>query len=190
VYKFRAEARNQEGYSFLSTEVAILAAQVPAQPAPPVTSFENDNIIVSWTAPDNGGSEILAYSVVLRKADMSFSAELTNCDGADASKVAAMQCTVPALVLHESPFSLAWGDPVYAKVTATNVKGDSLESAEGNGGNIVTVPFAPVNLAEVYEQRSPTEIGLAWMDGADDGGLPVLDYQVNFAVEGQTHIVY
>jgi len=81
-------------------------------------------------------------------------------------------------VLHESPFSLAWSSHVYAKVVATNVYGDSLESAEGNGAIIVAVPDKPISLLEDYSQRSASTLGLTWQDGADPGGLPVLDYRI------------
>jgi hypothetical protein len=87
-------------------------------------------------------------------------------------------------VLNEAPFSLAWGSSVYAKVLATNIYGNSEESPEGNGANLITEPFAPVNLAEVYALRTPTEIGLEWNDGSDNGGLPVLDYRVSYAEQG------
>ena len=48
-----------------------------------------------------------------------------------------------------SPFLLARGDSVYAKVTAINSYGSSVESPAGNGGVIVGAPGAPSNLAEV-----------------------------------------
>lgn len=51
-------------------------------------------------------------------------------------------------VLRASPFSLNWGDSVYAKVQATNIKGVSEESDAGNGAKIVTSPDAPSNLQE------------------------------------------
>lgn len=56
-------------------------------------------------------------------------------------------CTVPTTQLKNAPFNLPWGSSIYAKVTAVNVYGNSLESVEGNGAKILTVPDAPVNLA-------------------------------------------
>jgi hypothetical protein len=55
---------------------------------------------------------------------------------------------VPESVLRANPFNLAWGASIYVKVTAVNVKGTSPESAEGNGAVILTVPDAPVDLAD------------------------------------------
>lgn len=57
------------------------------------------------------------------------------------------QCIIPISVFKAEPYSLAWGDEVYAKVTASNVYGSSTTSLEGNGAVILTVPDAPVSLA-------------------------------------------
>jgi hypothetical protein len=49
------------GYSPFSNEVEILAAQIPAQPAAPTTTLDGDFVTITWTAPDNGGSELTGY---------------------------------------------------------------------------------------------------------------------------------
>jgi hypothetical protein len=47
---------------------------------------------------------------------------------------------------------------------------------------ILAVPDAPVNLNEDYSKRYATldigQLGLTWQDGADPGGIPVLDYRI------------
>lgn len=53
--------------------------------------------------------------------------------------------------LRNAPYSLDWGDSVYAKVVAINVYGESVESDEGNNGYITTNPDPPTALMEVYE---------------------------------------
>lgn len=147
-------------------------------------------MIISWVAPDNGGSPITAYTVYIRQSDgITFTTEMTHCDASSVVIRDNQECTIPASVLHDAPYSLAWGTPVYAKVMASNIYGDSEVSLEGNGGTIITEPFKPVSLVEVYAQRTPTTLGLAWADGPDDGGLPVLDYRVNIAVLGGEYSV-
>lgn len=47
------------------------------------------------------------------------------------------------------PYELAWGSQIYAIVSATNVKGESLYSPEGNGAVILTNPEAPTDLENV-----------------------------------------
>jgi hypothetical protein len=81
-YQFYVEARNIYGYSVASNTVTILAAQIPAQPAAPTTSFAADYITVSWVAPDNGGTEITSYTIYIRESDeQTFSVHLGDCDG-------------------------------------------------------------------------------------------------------------
>lgn len=90
---------------------------------------------------------------------VTFSQELTYCDG---QSVVTTQCLIPAAVLNASPFDLTWGSDVYAKITATNLYGDSFVSLIGNGGTIVTIPNKPINLIENYPDRTPTALGLQW----------------------------
>jgi hypothetical protein len=75
------------GYSILySNEVSILAAQIPAVPAAPTTEFvaASDAVVVSWVAPDNGGSPIISYTILIRESDgVTYTTELGDCDGSD-----------------------------------------------------------------------------------------------------------
>ena len=63
------EAHNVYGYSTYSNVVSILAAQVPSQPSAPTTIWSPDNVIVTWSEPDNSGSPITEYSVSLILSD-------------------------------------------------------------------------------------------------------------------------
>lgn len=67
-YQFKIKARNAYGYSFFTNTVSILAAQEPFTPDAPVTTFDtaNDNVIVTWVAPDDGGFEISSYTIYIR----------------------------------------------------------------------------------------------------------------------------
>lgn len=81
-YTFKVEAYNIYGYSAYSVPVSILAAQIPAIPAAPVTIWRPDDVIVDWTAPDDGGSPIVSYRILIRQADgATYSTALINCDG-------------------------------------------------------------------------------------------------------------
>jgi len=66
VYQFKVEARNAYGFSIYSDTVSILTAQVPDQPSAPTTSRSGDSIIITWSAPNSGGSPIKGYRVFLR----------------------------------------------------------------------------------------------------------------------------
>lgn len=63
--------------------------------------------------------------------------------------MAAQECAIPISNLRAVPFSLSWGVSVYAKIIAGNIVGNSLESNVGNGAVILTVPDAPINVANI-----------------------------------------
>jgi hypothetical protein len=86
---------------------------------------------------------------------------------------------VPITTLIASPYSLNWGDSVYAKVKATNIVGDSGTSTEGNGAILLTNPDAPVTLANDVATTSATTIKMTWSEGAANGGTPVIDYRIS-----------
>ena len=68
---------------------------------------------------------------------VTFTVDLADCD-METSTVTT--CTIPVTALRASPFSLAWGTSVYAKVVAKNLYGSSLVSSVGNGAVITTTP--------------------------------------------------
>jgi len=103
---------------------------------------------------------------------------LSNCDRTSSTSTT---CTIPVSVLRASPFSLAWGTSVYAKIIATNIYGNSLQSSAGNGAIITTTPDAPINLAENTSFRSKSTIGLTWSKADFIGGAEIIDYRVNYA---------
>ena len=78
-----------------------------------------------------------------------------------------------------SPYNTIALDSIYAKITASNFYGESAQSTEGNGAIYLTIPDAPINIAEDVSLRSSINIGLTWSDGASDGGLPIEDYRIN-----------
>jgi hypothetical protein len=88
---------------------------------------------------------------------------------------------VPLSTLTSAPYLLITGDGVFAKVIATNVKGDSQDSQVGNVATIISAPDAPINLAENTSQRTPTNLGLVWSEGASNGGAPVTEYRIDYA---------
>jgi hypothetical protein len=56
---------------------------------------------------------------------------------------------VPASSLLAAPFNIVWGSSIFAKVYATNIYGNSIESSGGNGAIILTNPDAPYSLEDV-----------------------------------------
>ena len=148
MYKFRLYSRNTVGLS-LPASISVLAAQVPDQPLAPITAVTGSglSVSVSWIAPYDGDSPLTQFKVLIRHADeVSYSEELTDCDGSDPTILATRSCIISISLLRSAPFYLEWGVSVYAKVIATNIVGDSLASSAGNGAVILTVPDSPINL--------------------------------------------
>ncbi len=97
--------------------------------------------MISWAAPDNGGSPITGYIVKIRQSDATtFSIDTVNCE---MSTSTATTCTIPVTALRAAPFSLDWGTNVHATVLAINLYGSSTVSAAGNGAIITTTPGVP-----------------------------------------------
>jgi hypothetical protein len=189
-YEFKVEARNSVGFSLLSASFTILCAQPPDQPTSPVTSESASNVILTWDAPYNGGSDILSYMISFQHSDLTtYSEDITICDGSQAGVILTRSCTIAGTIFTATPFNFAWGSSIYAKVLATNIKGDSVESLSGNGAVILRVPDAPVSLFNIPSITLGTTIGIEWQDGVDNGGTDIIDYQVSFALSSDTYVV-
>ena len=92
-YVFRVRARNSVGYSGFSSTVTILAARIPDSPAEPTTEISSESVLIDWSAPYSGGSPITGYKILIRKGDSTtFSEDLVNCDGTDATILLESQC--------------------------------------------------------------------------------------------------
>lgn len=178
------EARNTVGYSAISAELSILAAQVPDQPSAPTTAVNGYNVDITWSAPFDGSTQITAYTITIRQLDgTTFTQELTNCDGTSQAIVNARKCSVLISDLLGAPYNLPWGSSVYAKVAAINIKGASVFSIEGNGAVILTIPDSPLNLQNNAAVTSATQIGVTWTEGLEDGGSAVLYYKVSYKAQ-------
>jgi hypothetical protein len=135
--------------------------------------------VISWDLPDSRGSAITQYIITIKESDdVTFTTELVVCDGSNTNIIANRACTVPITSLRSSPFNLAWGSSVFAKLIAINVYGTSVESSTGNGAIILTIPDAPITLAGDPDLTTGTSVGLEWAEGISNGGTPVLDYRI------------
>lgn len=142
-------------------------------------------MIIRWVAPDNGGSPITHYTIHIRESDaVTFSTELTECDGTDTTIRDGTECSVYVYLLKAAPFELPWGTDVHAKITAWNFYGNYGASEVGNGAIITTFPDQPINLIEYYNDRDPTTLGLVWEQAPFNGGAVIEDYRVFYRIQG------
>lgn len=91
-----------------------------------------------------------------------------------------MKCTLLLDVLTSAPYNLEFGDSIFAKVAATNFYGESEFSVQGNGGIVLLVPDAPINLLDNTAVTTAYVIGVTWEDGSSTGGSPILDYKITY----------
>lgn len=55
--------------------------------------------MISWDAPYDNSEPIDYFDIEIRKADGTWLADLTNCDGSDSTIILAESCTVPMTTL-------------------------------------------------------------------------------------------
>lgn len=80
-YKFKLQARNSFGLSAYTGELELQIGFMPDKPYAPATTVLNDEVIVSWIAPNENGAIISSYRITLCQEDEVFMEETTYCDG-------------------------------------------------------------------------------------------------------------
>jgi hypothetical protein len=90
--------------------------------------------------------------------------------------------------LQSAPISLTEGDHVNVAVTATNYYGESPSSVLGDGASIWVIPDAPVSLSNNALITDASRIGLTWYKSPSNGGTPVLDYRLFYALENDEYV--
>jgi hypothetical protein len=103
---------------------------------------------------------------------------LSSCDGTIEPIPSDFSCSIPLSTLITAPFGLLKDQSVLSKVKAVNFYGDSDFSPAGNGAIVVLIPDAPDNFANDPTITNEDQISMTWVDGASDGGEPVLDYKI------------
>jgi hypothetical protein len=123
-YQFRYLVRNEVGSSVARSPIlTTYAAVLPGQMTAPSTEINSLDALISWAAKDAGGLPITGYRVYIKSQAGIFTLESTYC------LVSEAQCSVPLLVLQQSPFNLVQGTLVQARVAAVNLIGESLQSS-------------------------------------------------------------
>jgi hypothetical protein len=99
-YHFRLSVQNAQGWSEWSQVTAILAANMPAQTEMPTVeqvSAASTFVKIDWNAPDERGSTITKYEIILLSSDGSFYSVEEMCDGTDSTVVSETSCTFDML---------------------------------------------------------------------------------------------
>jgi len=138
-YSFKVRATNKYPDAGAFTEVVtIQTSQAPAVPTPPTVEIVAGGYVkISWDAPFENYRPILGYGyqVLIGTNAGTFVEKKTLCDGV--AQEAVRYCLIDMHELRASPFLLAYGDLVQAKVLAANVRGWSAASPANTAGALV-----------------------------------------------------
>jgi len=155
---FRIRARNAVGWGKYGTEVPTICASYPAKMTAPTRSTSTrTSITVLWTPPDNMGSAITTYRLY------------------QALESGAFAQIFEGNALAFESLSLTTNFTYHYQVTAVNAAGEGPRSdsasmlCAGQAGKPTMVTFA---------DNSRTETVVSWAAPSDDGGSPIIRYEV------------
>lgn len=150
---------------------------MPSIPLAPATIVIADKVKITWDKPIENGTPVIAYTVLIKKADGGF-LETSSCNGTIPAIRDAKECIFDLSLLYDSPYSLVLANKIEAKIIAHNAYGPSAESDVGGTALIVFVPSQPLSLANNSTITMGTSIGITWTPSSQVGGTPILDYEV------------
>lgn len=140
-------ATNSVGDSNLSNIVEIYKASVPSKPSFLEVTLLGDLVEFNWEVPKDNGSALLTYKILILTSDgVTFAREETVCATYDSYSIGVGKCQIEKSLLRLTPFNLAYGSEIIAKVIATNIVGDSEASDVATGTLLVKQPSPPLNL--------------------------------------------
>mmetsp|Transcript_33982 Transcript_33982/g.25068 ORF Transcript_33982/g.25068 Transcript_33982/m.25068 type:complete len:512 (-) Transcript_33982:873-2408(-) len=179
-YLFKIRALNIYGWSDFSTELAITASDVPSQMAIVSTSLVLDLVRVTFTAPNDNGDSLTAYTVFILASDgTTYVSDPSSCNGESFATVSSNSyCDIPMTDITSSPISLAQGSLIKVVMHASNSNGDGEDSQPNVAG--VTAKTVPGEVTLVWAEPTSSDINnidLAWQYPDDDGGSAILNYE-------------
>jgi len=177
-YRFKVRARNIYGHGVNSTVTEVIPDDKPGKtPIPTVqlSPTQPTEVEVSWPAPDAHSSVITRYEILFLHANGDFAAELTRCNGTDATVVADRKCSVPMSTLRTLT-ARPRDSLIRVKVRAFNAKGSGEFSELNTAG--ATIETEPTNLSVAsidVPSTSNTATRVTWtaLTGSARGGWDV-----------------
>ena len=164
-YEVQVQATNAVGDSPWSDSAKDTPRTVPAKPAAPSLSSGNAKLNASWSAPNDGGSDITGYTVRYKKTSD------TNWTTSSSQTDTSYEIT-----------TLTNGTEYEVQVQATNALGDSgwSDSAKDTPEAVPDAPTAPTLSA------SDTKIDASW-SAPSDGGSEITGYTVRYKKTSDTN---
>ena len=164
-YKLRVAALNPEGQSNFREGSVTTLATLPTAPAKPTaTEITSSSLVLSWTAPNNGGAEITKYMVEISGGGSTWAAINKPVSNATSLEITGLKVA--------TKYSY--------RVKAVNAVGVSKVSPVLTITTLATVPESPVNLAVKY---TATSIAVISWKAQDNGGSRTTDYKVEYSTD-------
>ena len=164
-YDFQVRAMNSVAAGEAATASATLAESAPGAPANLTATGGDEQVALSWGAPDDGGSQILRYEYRYGAVGESYGNWATVSGGPNATSL-----TVTGLTN---------GTEYGFQVRAVNSISEGLEAAAtATPGRD---PSAPTGLTARVESETIT---VMWGMPADNGGSAITGYQVRYRMNG------
>jgi hypothetical protein len=156
-YRFKVRARNIYGNGAFSTELAVLASDLPDKVAIPTVAVAaaSVDVTVTWDAPGDHAAPLDAYEVLLRKADGSFVDGSSSCNSGAGPSLAGASCAIPMTTV-SSLTGLAVGAVIQAKVRAHNANGWGAHSELNTAGALVESAPTQISAPPVLVVASST----------------------------------
>ena len=164
-YTFEVRAVNAVGEGPSATATVELADSVPAAPAGFSAAGGDGSVRLTWSAAADGGSQIIRYEYRYRAS------------GGDWGEWTALSATATSVTISD----LTNGTEYEFQVRAVNGIGNG--PASSTGAPAGTAPSAPVGLSA---RVGDGMIMVSWGMPSNNGGFPVLRYQLRYRESGAT----
>ena len=164
-YEFQVRAVNAVAAGQMATASATLAEGAPGAPAGFTATGGAESVALSWSAPEDGGSQILRYEYRYAASGETWSDWATVSGGGSARSITITGLTNGTLYGFQVRAVNSIGEGEASQATATPGR----------------APSAPTGLAASVESESIT---VMWGMPADDGGSAIVRYEVNYRESG------
>ena len=164
-YEFQVRAVNTVAAGQAATASATLAESAPGAPAGFTATGGDESVALSWSAPEDGGSQILRYEYRYAASGETWSDWATVSGGGSARSITITGLTNGTLYGFQVRAVNSIGDGEASQATATPGR----------------VPSAPTGVVARVESETIT---VMWGIPADNGGSAITGYRVRYRTSG------
>lgn len=137
-------------------------------------------VLISWAKPSTGGLSIDSYNIeILDSTGTTWTNDTSDCDGSSLTIITNLYCIIPMTSLTSSPYSLAFEDLVYVRISAHNSLGYGATSTVNTAGaQIRSVPTAMGTPTATAKSDIGMTISWTALTGSDTGDSTITSYDL------------